>query len=52
MIGTDGGVSISQTIVTPDDGGGDRSPDGDTPDDRYYSPAEYHKLSKSDKTAL
>ena len=52
MTGTDGGVNISQTIVTPDNGVGDRSPDGDAPGDRYYIPAEYHELSKSAKTAL
>ena len=33
MTGTDGGVNISQTIVTPGNEGGDHSPDGDKPDD-------------------
>ena len=35
MTGTDGGVKIYQTIVTPGDKGGDLSPDGDTSDERY-----------------
>ena len=46
MTGMDA-LNISHTIVTYGDEGGDPGPD-----DRYYSPAEYHELSKAAKSTL